>query len=312
MAFDTAAAAEGYKGVLNSYKNKVRILQNRLNSDFNFNRNPGDDNYYDFWEDLTDPSYLGDKNYNNEFNIIVGLSQEQSNLIDAKYMNILGMVQMLDSYMCYISDSYSRMIDITWSCALGGIYLTQYGKDLPNGSREILKKGIQYYTNEINKHHYTMSEIVNGMDPTRKTDTQYLINTKATLMDHVKKIQILVEDVEVEINQIINIVRDNGEALTKWILECFNMVANITLVFNLNQKNLKVAQKPITIGDGFNNNTKVAISIANFWREKLKQDRSNQAECITGAIKQGLSVIPEPGQIEKLKEMSWDLMIPKY
>ena len=35
MAFDTAAAAESYKTVLNSYKSKIRNVQNRLNSDFN-------------------------------------------------------------------------------------------------------------------------------------------------------------------------------------------------------------------------------------------------------------------------------------
>ena len=38
MAFDTAAAAESYKTVLNSYKSKIRNVQNRLNSDFNFGR----------------------------------------------------------------------------------------------------------------------------------------------------------------------------------------------------------------------------------------------------------------------------------
>ena len=127
-----------------------------------------------------------------------------------------------------------------------------------------------------------------------------------------KNIEILVNDVEVEISQIIDIIKDNGEGLNKWILECFNMVANITLVFNLNSKNLKVAQKPITVGGGFNKNTQVAISIAKYWREKLSPDRKNQAECITGAIKQGLTVIPEPFRLEKLKDMSWDLMIPKY
>lgn len=312
MAFDTAAAAESYKTVLNSYKSKIRNVQNRLNSDFNFGRTPSDDNYYDFWMDLTDASNVGDRNYNNEFDTISSISQEQNNLIDAKYMNILGMVQMLDSYMCYISDSYSRMIDIAWSCGLGGIYLTQYGKDLPDGSREILKKGVQYYTNEINKNLIAMSEIIDGMDSSRNSDLAYLTTKRITLINHVKKIEILVNEVEVEISQIIEIVKDNGEALTKWILECFHMVANITLVFNLNNKNLKVAQKPITIGDGFNKNTQVAISIAKFWRDKLSPDRKNQAECITGAIKHGLTVIPEPFKIEKLKDMSWDLMIPKY
>jgi hypothetical protein len=116
MAFDTTAAAVGYRTTLNSYKNKIRNIQNRLNSDFNFDRNPGDDNYYDFWADLTDNTNIGDINYNNQFDTISSISQEQNDLIDAKYMNILGMVQMLDSYMCYISDSYSRMIDIAWGC----------------------------------------------------------------------------------------------------------------------------------------------------------------------------------------------------
>lgn len=312
MAFDTTAAAVGYRTTLNSYKNKIRNIQNRLNSDFNFDRNPGDDNYYDFWADLTDNTNIGDINYNNQFDTISSISQEQNDLIDAKYMNILGMVQMLDSYMCYISDSYSRMIDIAWSCGLGGIYITQYGKDLPDGSREILKKGVQYYTNEINKNHIAMTEIIDGMDSSRNSDLAYLSAKKNQFMDCVKKIQTLVDEVEVELVQIIEIVKDNGEALTKWILECFHMVANITLVFNLNNKNLKVAQKPITIGDGFNKNTQVVISIAKFWRDKLSPDRKNQAECITGAIKHGLTVIPEPFKIEKLKDMSWDLMIPKY
>lgn len=312
MAFDTAAAAVGYKTTLNSYKNKIRNIQNRLNSDFNFGRIPSDDNYSDFWADLTDGTNIGDKNYNSQFDTISSISQEQNNLIDAKYMNILGMVQMLDSYMCYISDSYSRMIDIAWSCGLGGIYITQYGKDLPDGSKEILKKGVQYYTNEINKNHITMSEIIDGMDSSRASDSAYLSAKKNELINCVKKIQFLVDEVEVEIVQIVEIVKDNNEALTKWILECFQMVANITLVFNLNNKNLKVAQKPISIGDGFNKNTQVAISIAKFWKDKVSSDRKNQAECIAGAIKHGLTVIPEPFKIEKLKDMSWDLMIPKY
>ena len=38
MAFDTGAAAEGYKSALNSYKNKIKNIQNRLNSDFNFDK----------------------------------------------------------------------------------------------------------------------------------------------------------------------------------------------------------------------------------------------------------------------------------
>ena len=312
MAFDTAAAAESYKTVLNSYKSKIRNVQNRLNSDFNFGRTPSDDNYYDFWMDLTDTSNVGDRNYNNEFDTISSISQEQNDLIDAKYMNILGMVQMLDSYMCYISDTYSRMVDIAWSCGLGGIYLTQYGKDLPDGSREIVKKGVQYYTSGINENLLAMSEIINQMDLTRTSDLAYLTTKRIALMNLVKKIEILVNDVEVEISQIIDIIKDNGEGLNKWILECFNMVANITLVFNLNSKNLKIAQKPITVGGGFNKNTQVAISIAKHWREKLSPDRKNQAECITGAIKQGLTVIPEPFRLEKLKDMSWDLMIPKY
>ena len=63
MAFDTTAAAVGYRTTLNSYKNKIRNIQNRLNSDFNFDRNPGDDNYYDFWADLTDNTNIGDINY---------------------------------------------------------------------------------------------------------------------------------------------------------------------------------------------------------------------------------------------------------
>ena len=312
MAFDTAAAAESYKTVLNSYKSKIRNVQNRLNSDFNFGRTPSDDNYYDFWMDLTDASNIGDRNYNNEFDTISSISQEQNNLIDAKYMNILGMVQMLDSYMCYISDTYSRMVDIAWSCGLGGIYLTQYGKDLPDGSREIVKKSVQYYTSGINEQLLAMNEIINQMDLTRTSDLAYLTTKRIALINHVKKIEISVNGVEVEISQIIDIIKDNGEGLNKWILECFNMVANITLVFNLNSKNLKVAQKPITVGGGFNKNTQVAISIAKYWREKLSPDRKNQAECITGAIKQGLTVIPEPFRLEKLKDMSWDLMIPKY
>ena len=124
MAFDTGAAAEGYKSALNSYKNKIKNIQNRLNSDFNFDKSPSDESFFDFWEGLTNNMNIGDRNYNQEFNTIVTISQEQNDLIDAKYMNILGMVQMLDSYMCYITDAYSRMIDIAWGCGLGGIYLT--------------------------------------------------------------------------------------------------------------------------------------------------------------------------------------------
>jgi hypothetical protein len=141
----------GYRTTLNSYKNKIRNIQNRLNSDFNFDRNPGDDNYYDFWADLTDNTNIGDINYNNQFDTISSISQEQNDLIDAKYMNILGMVQMLDSYMCYISDSYSRMIDIAWSCGLGGIYITQYGKDLPDGSVILEETLEKLYLNLKNK-----------------------------------------------------------------------------------------------------------------------------------------------------------------
>ena len=197
MAFDTAAAAESYKTVLNSYKSKIRNVQNRLNSDFNFGRTPSDDNYYDFWMDLTDTSNVGDRNYNNEFDTISSKSQEQNDLIDAKYMNILGMVQMLDSYMCYISDTYSRMVDIAWSCGLGGIYLTQYGKDLPDGSREIVKKGVQYYTSGINENLLAMNEIIDQMDLTRTSDLAYLTTKRIALLNHVKKIEILVNGVEV-------------------------------------------------------------------------------------------------------------------
>ena len=200
MAFDTGAAAEGYKSALNSYKSKIRNIQNRLNSDFNFNKNSSDGSFFDFWEGLTDNMNIGDRNYNQEFNTIVTISQEQNDLIDAKYMNILGMVQMLDSYMCYISDTYSRMVDIAWSCGLGGIYLTQYGKDLPDGSREIVKKGVQYYTSGINEQLLAMNEIINQMDLTRTSDLAYLTTKRIALINHVKKIEILVNGVEVEIS----------------------------------------------------------------------------------------------------------------
>ena len=313
MAFDTGAAAEGYKSALNSYKNKIKNIQNRLNSDFNFDKSPSDESFFDFWEGLTDNMNIGDRNYNQEFNTIVTISQEQNDLIDAKYMNILGMVQMLDSYMCYITDAYSRMIDIAWSCGLGGIYLTQFGKDLPNGEREIVKKGVQFYTNGINDNLLAMNDLISSMDITRNSDTQYLNIKREVFLKHIRNIEKLVNDVETEISTIIDILQDNDKALKVWILECFNMVANITLTFNLNQKNLKVAQKPISIGNAFNMNTRVAISIAKYWREeKLLPDRTNQAECIVGAIKQGLLSIPEPNKIEKLKDFSWDLMIPKY
>ena len=52
MAFDTGAAAEGYKSALNSYKSKIRNIQNRLNSDFNFDKSPSDESFFDFGKDL--------------------------------------------------------------------------------------------------------------------------------------------------------------------------------------------------------------------------------------------------------------------
>ena len=113
-----------------------------------------------------------------------------------------------------------------------------------------------------------MNDLISSMDITRNADAQYLNIKREVFFNHVRNIEKLVNDVETEISTIIDILQDNDKALKVWILECFNMVANITLTFNLNQKNLKVAQKPISIGNDFNMNTRVAISIAKYWREE--------------------------------------------
>lgn len=312
MAYNTSVAAELYKNTLSNYRSRIGSYQSRLKTDYNFGLSPSDANYHDFWEILLDYSILGEKNYNTEFDRIINVSQSIGNFVDEKYMNMLGMVQMLDSYMCNISDIFSRAIDTVWGCGLGGIYISRYGKDLPDGSKEILKKGVQYYTGIINTEINEIGSIISNMDLSNANDTSYLVSKRNEILNKIRLVEKAVKEVEVEIHDCIEIIVDADLALRKWILECFNMVANITLIFNLNTKNMRVANKILTIGDAFNPNTQMALSIAKHWKEKVVPDMSNLGECTMGAIKQGLSTIPEPGLLEKFQEMTWDLMLPKY
>ena len=311
MALTVSESSKIYRNVFENYMTRLGSIQSRLNSEFNFGLSPDAVNYNDFWSIMTSIDLITQRTYSTEFNKLDSDAQHMCDTLENSYMNILGMVNMLDNYMCNISDTFSRIVDVAWSCGRGSIYHNKTGKLLEDGSSEILKKGVIYYTDIITNTINEISDFINEMDKTKWNNLTYLENVRQkTFVPLLTKINDAIIEVSSEFVKLISVVENARAGLDSWITICFRFIANVSLTFSLSNKSSKIAQKTITVGDATHYSTSIAVSLALSWKEKLNNDRSNYQECINGAIKQGLLAITESSKLDALLEETWDNYIP--
>ena len=321
MIFDTSAPLVNIRAIFNTYYSRVETIQSNLLLRFNLGRREGSLGYLDLWGILTNSNKLTQQTYVSEFANIIAVSQECNNTIDDKYMNLVGMVMSLDNYICYISDAFSRITDTSWSVGDGSIYQTIYGKQLSDGSFEVVRKGLQRYVTEIDKLCKEMEDKVRelGLIPgSILTEAYYEDLRDNFFLVKIREItKIIDEDVKKEIDLIVGIVEETKLALNTWLPETFKLVSYISLAFNLNKKLTSLTDKVLNPMAGADTEpanaiTLLAISTTNYWKKEVLPDNTNRGHCLTQAILNGCRALMHPARLQSYIEKTWVLGIQKY
>lgn len=312
MALDANMGLQSYHNIIKSCRPRVKSVQQTLMEEFNYGISADQTNYVDFWKDIYETYNLTDITYDDIITTIVSNTQASANILESNFMNILGMVDMLDKYMCNITDSFSRIVDTVWSTASGAACLSKTGIQYEDGSFEIVKKGVQWYTNIMTNTLNDLESYVRELDRSKGSDNNYLNSIHPVIMSHVSTINDALLQVEDELVLLEELSIDAKDALEKWIKNCFQMVTTVSLAFNIGKKAAVIAQKCVTGNpEATSAIIQIGVSIGLAWKELLKPDRSNQQECTNGAILQGLNAIGDMGFLDAFIEKSWDAQIPK-
>ncbi len=321
MIFDTSAPLVEIRNIFNTYHTRIETIQTNLLTRYNLNRRDGDLGYLDLWGILTDSNKLTQQTYSAEFDKIASISQECNNIIDDKYMNLVGMVMSLDNYICFISDAFSRIADTSWSVGDGSIYQSLYGKKLDDGSLEIVRKGLRIYATEIDKLCKEMENKVRDLgttDGTLLTEAYFRDLRDNFFLVKIRELtKIVDEQVSNELTLIINIIVETQAALTTWLPETFKLVSYISLAFNLNKKLSNLTDKVLnpmsaTGTEPANVITLLAISTANYWKKEVSEDGTNRGHCLTQAILSGCRALMHPARLESYINKTWEIGIQRY
>lgn len=334
-AFDTSVPLVPYQNLFENYINKIQTnVIDYLNNNFNFGRTEGSTEYHDFWIGLTGTSIIQRVSFADEFLKIKEYSQETNNNIGARYMDYVGMVTSLDSYMCFAGDAFSRICDTAWAFGDGSAYMYRTGELLPDGSFNIIRKGLRSHLEEINKilnemELYTMTDTgtldlnIPGMARVGYSDINYLTRRKEDyFIPKIMKINDEILAAKQEALKLVDLAYKNKEALNKWLPESFKLVAYTGLAFNLNKKNENLASKIISYSNILSGSVPprnvvtttslIAVSQAKFWKEQVLPDFTNHSQCLTNAIIYGFAALGYPGMLEGFIDDTWEFMIPKY
>lgn len=327
MAFDTKAPLIGYRNLfnVNGYRARVQSIVSNLNSNYNFKLRSTDLSYGDFWGNLTNINVLGYVDFDATFDEIEILSQSVNDMLEARYMDYIGMVMSLDNYICYATDAFSRIADSIWSFGDGQIYANKTGKLLPDGTYEIVRKGLEYYYNEINALFDEMETYIStdpgptaaasvpGMSLTKDKDTPYLEWKRDNyFVPKIMAITQLLNDALVECQDIYSFLVSVNKAITKWLIESFKLVSYINLAFNLSKKTESVANKIINFSTGVTTTSIIAVNQAKFWKKQVLPDLSNNYQCLISAVEAGLVALTYPSMLESFIDDTWERIIPSY
>jgi len=325
MSLDVKVPLVVYKDVFTNYLNKAHNLVSELEAQFNFGREPDDIAYHDFWASIDDPINLVVVDFNLLFLKIETIAQELNDMIGLRYMDYVGMVSSLDNYVCHATDSFSRITDSIWSFGDGQVYANKLGKLLEDGTFEIARMGLHGYVSKISSTFLEMNEYMlldpgntaakelDGMSVSKVNDPEYLEYKRDVYFGpKIMEISSYIKDAQKEVENLITFLEMAKLALTLWLPESFKLVAYTSLVFNLSKKNESLANKAIGFSKGVTTTTLIAVSQANFWKQKILPDQTNRGQCLTEAILAGLSALTYPSQLASFIDESWELMIPKY
>ena len=335
-AYDTSVPIKIFETKFIGYIERLQTeILDYLNANFNFGRNALDIEYYDFWKSLINPANLNHIEFEEEFNIIKNYSQEVNNMIGQRYMDYVGMVTTLDPYMCFAGDIFSRITDTAWSFGDGQAYMYRIGKILPDGTQEILRKGLKSYQEEldaiyIEMKNYILTDNANdspadtyGMDRSRFNNVDYLSWKKTNyFLPRIKQIDNIVKEAKLEVFRLVELVTQLKDAINIWFPESFKLVAYTSLAFNLNKKNENLATKIIGYSNTLSGSVPprnvvtttslIAVSQAKFWKAKVLPDMTNMSQCLTEAIIHGFAALVFPSRLEDFVDLTWEFMIPKY
>lgn len=325
MALDAKVPLVGYRGAFSNYLENAHNLVENLENQFNFGRTPDETAYHDFWAVIDDPTNLVVIDFAPSFNEIELLAQELNDLISLRYMDYVGMVSSLDDYVCHAADAFSRITDAIWAFGDGQIYSDKLGKVLPDGTFEVVRVCLHGYTSKISEAYLEMNEyLLNdpgitagkelfGMAVSRANDPDYL-EYKRDFYFGPKMLEISqhVKDAKTEVNALIDFLKMAKTAISLWLPESFKLVAYTSLVFNLSKKNESLANKAIGFDKGVTSTALIAVSQANFWKQKILPDQTNRSQCLIEAILAGLNALTYPSQLSSFIDISWDLVVPKY
>lgn len=327
MAFDTKAPLIGYRNLfnVNGYRARVQTIVDRLNSNFNFKIRSNDTSYSDFWNGLLNINVLGYIDLNAQFNEIESVSQTLNDTLENRYMDYIGMVMSLDNYICYATDAFSRISDSIWSFGDGQVYANKTGKLLPDGTYEIVRKGLEYYYNgindiidELNKYIDTdpgplASANVYGMSPSKNSDSTYLEWKRDNyFIPKIMEITDLLNNAVTEVLDILGFLHTIEKAIGKWLIESFKLVSYINLAFNLSKKTESVANKIISYGHGVTTTSIIAVNQAKYWKKQVAPDLSNNYQCLVSAVEAGLVALTYPSMLESFIDDTWERIIPSY
>lgn len=325
MGYDTSAPLISYKNLLLNYRDKVRTVVSDLNVKFNFGLASDNSSYEDFWAPILYVGNLKYYNFSDKFASIQTKSQTLNDNIEKRYMDYVGMMMSLDEYVCFASDAFSRIVDSIWSFGDGQIYMNKTGELLPDGSYNIIRKGLQYYQDSISGIISEMEDYVShdpgptapasmyGMSPAQFKNNVYLTyKLNNYFVPQVQKISELLEEANKEILALDSYLDMISNALNIWFIESFKIVSYTSLAFNLSKKAESVANKIITVNTGVTTTSIIAVNQAKYWKKQVLPDQSNRYQCLIGAIEAGLTAITYPSMLESFIDESWKFIVPKY
>lgn len=294
--------------LLDNYKTIIENKMNYLNANFNFGLSADDELYDDFWRIMikTESFYAGE--FDPYFIEIAKNSQYCCDLLNDKYMNLIGLASALDKFICFAGDSFARTVDGAWSFGTGAIY-----KHVVDGAGNVIKYGMDEAVNDVSEVLNNIQNKIDDMDIHKYNDINYLTNIRDNyFVPEITKIRNYLADAMVEVGKILEFSELVKKSLDETFPNAFKMYSCISLAFSLNNKMTKISNQVLYTGSPSSSINRIGLTVAKVWRKKVKDDYSNREQCFTNAVLQGLNKMTVVADMQIIIDKSWELTVPKF
>ena len=294
--------------LLDNYKTIIENKMNYLNANFNFGLSADNDLYDDFWRIMIKTESFYDGVFDPFFIKIAENSQYCCDILNDKYMNLIGLAAALDKFICFAGDSFERTVDGAWSFGTGSIY-----KHIVDGAGNVIKYGMDEAVNDVSEVLNNIQDKINLMDIHKFNDINYLTDIRDNyFVPEITKIRNYLTDAMVEVGKILEFSEIIKKSLDETFPNAFKMYSCISLAFSLNTKMSRISNQVLYTGSPSSQINRIGLTVAKIWKKQVKPDYSNREQCFTQAVLQGLDMLPVIGDMEYLIDKSWELGIQKF